>query len=359
MTSTETTVERASIRRENNLNLLRLIAASAVLFSHAFDFQGEHDWFFGYFGYSGGWLAVSLFFSMSGYLIYNSIMNSRDVRSFTVARCLRIFPGLIVMLLVTTVLLGLFASTAAKADFFSSLQTWKYVVGNAVLYVPQYFLPGVFEGNIYKGVVNGSLWTLRFEFTCYILTLLFFVSGFYKTNKGFVLSTVAIVIAYVAYIAYGVMAGKQAVVLFDGNSLSKLHRLYFAFFLGVVYAKWEQSISINLIAVLVAWIACFVLHDTILTSTLLIVATFLSAFWIAGLRGQVFAAARKIPDVSYGIYIYAFPIQQLLAQMFPHWGPLTNASVGLVLTIIPATLSWYLVEKPALKFKSVFSRRPK
>jgi peptidoglycan/LPS O-acetylase OafA/YrhL len=359
MTSTETMAGRPSIRRENNLNLLRLIAASAVLFSHAFDFHGEHDWLYGYFGYSGGWLAVSLFFSMSGYLIYNSIMNSRDVRSFTVARCLRIFPGLVVMLLVTTVLLGLFASTVTKAEFFSSLQTWKYVVGNSVLYAPQYFLPGVFEGNIYKGVVNGSLWTLRFEFTCYVLTLIFFIFGFYKTNKAFVLSTLVIVFAYAAYILYGVIAGKQTAVLFDGSSLSKLHRLYFAFFLGVVYAKWEQSISIRLIGVVVAWIACFVLHNTILTSTLLILATFLTAFWIAGLHGQVFVAARKIPDVSYGIYIYAFPIQQLLAQMFPQWSPLTNASVGLVLTIIPATLSWYLVEKPALKFKTAFSRRPK
>ncbi|HWU78799.1 MAG TPA: acyltransferase family protein, partial [Caulobacter sp.] len=92
MVSTENSVGTRSIRRENNLNLLRLIAASAVLFSHAFDFHGEHDWFHNYFGYSGGWLAVSLFFSMSGYLIYNSIMNSRSVLSFTVARCLRIFP---------------------------------------------------------------------------------------------------------------------------------------------------------------------------------------------------------------------------------------------------------------------------
>lgn len=359
MVSTETTVGRPSIRRENNLNLLRLIAASAVLFSHAFDFHGEHDWFHSYFGYSGGWLAVSLFFSMSGYLIYNSIMNSRDVRNFLVARCLRIFPGLIVMLFVTTVLLGLFLSMVPKGEFFSRLQTWKYLIGNSVLYVPQYFLPGVFQENLYKGVVNGSLWTLRFEFTCYILTLLLFVSGLYRSNKGFVISAAAIVLAYVAYIAYGVAAGKQAVVLFDGNSLSKFHRLYFAFFLGVLYAKWEQSISINLLTVALAWIACFLLHSTLLTSTLLILATFLSAFWVAGLRGSIFATARKIPDVSYGIYIYAFPIQQVLAQFFPQWHPMTNASLGLVLTIIPATLSWYLVEKPALKLKAVFSRRPK
>lgn len=359
MASTDTTVGPSSIRRENNLNLLRLIAASAVLFSHAFDFHGEHDWFKGYFGYSGGWLAVSLFFSMSGYLIYKSIMNSRDVRSFTVARCLRIFPGLIVMLLVTTVLLGLFASTVSWAEFFSTPQTLKYVGGNSILYVPQYFLPGVFEENIYKGVVNGSLWTLRFEFTCYILTLLFFVFGIYETDKRFVIAAVAIIFAYVAYIAYGFMSENQAVVLFDGNSLSKLHRLYFAFFLGVVYAKWEQSISIKLVAVVTAWIACLALHNTVLISTLLILATFLSAFWIAGLGGQLFTEARKIPDVSYGIYIYAFPIQQVLAQIFPQWGPPTNASVGLILTIIPATLSWYLVEKPALKLKVVFARRPK
>lgn len=359
MRSTEATVGRESIRRENNLNLLRLLAASAVLFSHAFDFNGKHDWFYRYFGYSGGWLAVSLFFSMSGYLIYNSIMNSRDVWSFAVARCLRIFPGLIVMLIVTTTILGLFASRMTTAAFFSSIQTWKYIIGNTVLYAPQYFLPGVFEGNIYKGVVNGSLWTLRFEFTCYILTLILFFSGFYETKRGFLLSAGVILLSYFSYIAYGAMIGKEDVVLFDGNSLSKLHRLYFAFFLGVLYAKWEKSIPIKLIAVVVIWIACFVLHDTVLTSTLLIIATFLSAFWIAGLRGRMFTAARRIPDVSYGIYIYAFPIQQLLAQLFPHWSPLTNSSVGLALTIVPATLSWYLVEKPALRLKSVLSLRPK
>jgi peptidoglycan/LPS O-acetylase OafA/YrhL len=359
MVSTENSVGTRSIRRENNLNLLRLIAASAVLFSHAFDFHGEHDWFHNYFGYSGGWLAVSLFFSMSGYLIYNSIMNSRSVLSFTVARCLRIFPGLIVMLLVTTILLGMFISTRQNSEFFADIQTWKYISGNAVLYLPSYTLPGVFDGNMYKGVVNGSLWTLRFEFTCYILTLLFFVTGFYKSNKRFLISVSVILLAYVGYIAFGIATGRQGVVLFDGNSLSKLHRLYFAFFLGVCYAKWEQWLSINPIAVLVAWGCCFLFHDTYLTSTLLIVSTFMTAFWLAALRGKVFSTARRIPDVSYGIYIYAFPIQQVIAQFFPQLHPIGNASVGLVLTIIPATLSWYLVEKPALKFKSVFARRPK
>ena len=343
--------------RENNINLLRLVAASSVIFSHAYDFVGRHDPIMQLTGYSGGWVAVSIFFTLSGYLIYNSIFFGRDVKKYLIARCLRIFPGLVAMLVVTTIILGLYLSTVTPSIFFSSTETWHYLFGNAILYDPRYTLPGVFEGNFYPRAVNGSLWTLRFEFTCYLITLGLFLIGSFKRDLYFVLFCLFFLVCYMIYNIYGIFFDKMQIVLFDGSTVAKLFRLYFAFFIGMCYARFARKVSLRAFIVPILMIICIMSYGLFIFPVVFMIFLAYITFYMAFLRHPYISYVKNMPDISYGIYIYAFPIQQTLIQFFPLWSPMENSMATLVLTTIPATLSWFLIERPALDMKRLFADR--
>src|SRR5687768_2417110 len=149
-----------------NFDLMRLIAALLVVVSHTFPLSGQpalRIW-----GVEDlGALGVSIFFVISGYLV--SASYKRDPRTYLVKRVLRIEPGLIASLVLTVVLLA-FVTTAAPAEYWREAAL--YVVRNALLYPATYDLPGVFETAPMAGVVNGVLWTLRLEFTFYLVLML-------------------------------------------------------------------------------------------------------------------------------------------------------------------------------------------
>jgi peptidoglycan/LPS O-acetylase OafA/YrhL len=261
-----------------------------------------------------GALGVSIFFVISGYLVAGSYR--RDPKSYLVKRILRIEPGLIASLVVTVVALG-FVTTAPAGEYWP--QAALYVVRNALLYPATYQLPGVFQAVPVAGVVNGVLWTLRLEFSFYLVLLLVGARP-----------RVVLAIAGLCVVAWAAMtyarpdwAGERASriafliarngLLFFGGAALQLFRTRVPLWLGAVSAL---------------------------------------AFPLVGplaLPAAVIGLSRpgKLPaDLSYGIYIYAFPIQQLLAAH----GELNLATA--VLAVLPfAVASWLLVEKPALALK--------
>lgn len=346
-----------SDHRQNNFNILRLVAASAVIFSHAYEITGqEHDVFKTWIGYSGGWIAVSAFFSISGMLIYKSIVRSGSVRDYMIARCLRIFPGLWAMLFLSVMFLGIFFSSLPPTIFFSDLQVSEYFLGNSVLYLPRYFLPGVFEMNNIEAV-NGSLWTLRFEFTCYLITLLLFLIGAYRNERTFLTFAAIYLLVYFGYVGYSVWQGNLQSLLYDGSDIDKLHRLFFAFFVGILMGRYVEHFRPGLWLVLLSLALCYLTFETalFLSSLMLFIGTTL--FWLAFIQGSWLEPFRTMPDYSYGIYIYAFPIQQIVAQVAPHASPMANSVISLALTLPFAAASWHLIEKPALGLKARLSTK--
>lgn len=327
------------------------MAASSVIFSHAYDITlGRHDPLASIIGYSMGWVAVSAFFTVSGYLIYRSALRTPSAVDYMAARCLRILPGLWAMLIITTVMLGLF-SDLSFAYYLRTPQTFEYVFGNAIMYMPRYELPGVFLTNPLAGVINGSLWTLRFEFTCYILVIALGLTGVFSRERWFRLFAMAATTGYFAFIVYAVFTETTQSALFDGSSAAKFHRLSFAFLLGMLFARYRDGVPVSWGDLLGVYLIAAVLWPTSLFQPALIVAIAVTCFKIAFARRPSLDWAKTMPDVSYGVYIYAFPVQQLFAHLFPDWSPLENALTSLPATLVPATLSFYLVEKPALKLK--------
>jgi peptidoglycan/LPS O-acetylase OafA/YrhL len=296
-----------------NFDVMRLAAALLVVVSHTFPLSGRPP--LRIWGVEDlGALGVSIFFVISGYLVTASYR--RDPKTYLIKRVLRIEPGLIASLVVTVILLGFF-TTAPQAEYWP--QAALYVLRNALLYPATYDLPGVFEAAPMAGVVNGVLWTLRLEFTFYLLLLL-------------IRADLRVVLALAA-----ACAGVWLVMTFTtpGWADERLTRIAFLtarngflFFAGCALQLTGARVPLWLGAVSAA---AFPLVGPLALPTA-----------VAGL-----ARPGKLPaDLSYGVYIYAFPLQQALAV----WGQLTVLSA--VAAVLPfAVASWFLVERPALKLK--------
>ena len=154
----------STAHRSNNLDALRLVGALAVIFGHAYHIVGRPFENPVVAGYPVQTLGVIIFFSISGYLITASWSRTRNPVSYLAARSLRIFPALVVVVLVCMFVIGPVVSVLPNSQYFDAPNFWSYL-GNIILR-PQYELPGVWGDHPYPNAVNGSLWTLPAEFFC-------------------------------------------------------------------------------------------------------------------------------------------------------------------------------------------------
>ena len=162
--------------RDNNFNLLRMIAASAVLVSHAYPLSLGRDAIEPLLtstGYKLGTTAVTIFFAVSGFFITKSFDRRNSIPDFLLARVARIYPALIVVLMLSAFILGPIFTVLPVGQYFSNLHTWTYVPRDLMLRHQQWALPGVFLSAPGGPAVNGSLWTLFAEVSCYGLVMLF------------------------------------------------------------------------------------------------------------------------------------------------------------------------------------------
>lgn len=155
-----------AVPRTNNFDALRLLAATVVVYGHAFPLTKTAQVVI--LGNSVESLAVKVFFVISGYLISESWLRDPQINRFLIRRALRIFPALIVVVLLSVLVLGPLATTLSIAGYFGNISVLMYLK-NIFLY-PVYYLPGVFQSNPYPIAVNGSLWSLPVEFSMYLLT---------------------------------------------------------------------------------------------------------------------------------------------------------------------------------------------
>ena len=153
--------------RDNNINFLRFIAASLVIWFHMASLLVIPEPYI--MGQGLGPIAVNIFFVLSGYLIAKSWSRSSSFGSYLIRRIARIFPGLAVVVLLSVFVMGPAVTSLSMGDYFGDPDTWKYL--SLIVLAPiENALPGVFDTNLLPYAVNGSLWTLRYEFLAYLLT---------------------------------------------------------------------------------------------------------------------------------------------------------------------------------------------
>lgn len=357
------------MHRDNNFNFIRAAAAFAVLVSHAFPiawgsrtvqpFEAE-------LGMHGGLgtLAVMVFFTVSGYFITQSALRSKNTVDFWAARFLRIYPGLFVSLLLTA-LLGVGVSTFGFAEYFSSRGTYSYVPSGLSLLWVQYELPGVFDGAPFPQLVNGSLWTLFYEVLCYVMVSALAVLGVLQNKTGRAAFFATYLVLYVAaklMLVTGIVpawVSRGAI-----NFLTHLLDLTPAFVIGMLFYAYRDRLPLNF-AICAALLVCTAFSANMpFYREMLLFSVAFCTFYIGFRALQVLHPFNGVGDYSYGIYIYAFPIEQLVVYFLKGISPLGIIAIATPITIAVSAASWHTIEAPALLLRSkialsVFIRRPK
>jgi len=338
----------------NNFDALRLIAASSVVVFHSYVLLGKvaqeplHARGF----VDLGTLGVAVFFVISGYLVTGSYQRDPRLISFLTKRLLRILPGLLVVLFATAFLLGPLVTTLPLKDYFASPQTWLYPLRNVFLYTVTYALPGVFEALPHPNAVNGSLWSLWVEFTCYLLVAAVGASGLLTlrgvaTSFALSLVTFSAVSTRQASLPPLLYLFVQYWILFQGGMIAAMLPV------TVFRASWRIWLGAAVLFVL-AVIAPAFPFGTVLSAAVLTVPVMV--FALNPVRGV--AQAGRFGDFSYGLYIWAFPIQQVLVgRLGTAIDPALFSLVSLAATLPFAAASWWFVEKRALAWKNITSRR--
>jgi peptidoglycan/LPS O-acetylase OafA/YrhL len=326
-------------RRRNNFDILRLTAAIAVLVSHSFVLSGHHEPTIG--SLTVGTIAVFVFFAISGFLITRSWEREPRLGAFLAKRILRIFPALIVVVLLTALVAGPLLTSLSGGSYFGAHETWTYVFKNVILF-QQYVLPGVFTHNPYGTAVNGSLWTLPTEFRAYLFIALLGVLTLLARRRA--------VVAILAFVyLLGLVAPAHTSLLF-GTLM-----FYRVFLVGAILYLWRDEIPRSRTAaagLIIAWVALSGTSAGVAAAT---VAISYAAIVLA-YEKPALTRLTKHGDFSYGIYLWAFPVQQTIAHLWHHVSSLEMIVVSLPSTVLLAIGSWRLVEGPALTLRRRVAR---
>ena len=331
--------DSASLQKNhNNFDALRLVAAWAVLFSHQFPVIDLTYPDFVNIPMVGG-AAVMAFFSISGYLVTLSWQHQPSFWCFAGKRFLRLWPALCVVSMVCLFIVGPVFTALPLRTYWTSTGTWDYLE-NLLLRI-HYPLPGVFGQHPLPNAVNGPLWTIPIEATCYAVLAIAGLFGLLKNRYVWV----SLCGAYLAW-----FLGTQTMDLRGAMQ----HWLEFpAYF---VFGSLIASLNIWFLRQRFAWsalataVALITYSLGFKYSALLI---FLPPFLISigTVSWPVLSQAGRFGDVSYGVYLYAFPIQQSVYALWPALSFGTSLLVVTIFTLCAGWLSWRLVEAPALRLK--------
>ncbi len=339
----------SSAAHRNNFGLLRLSFAFIVIVSHSFeliDGDRSREPLTRLFGtISLGDFGVDGFFLVSGYLITQSFETSRTVWSYTWKRVLRIYPGFIVASLVCLIFVAPFSGVDLTKLPGSE---WVKSSFRMILLSPP-VLPGAFSGQPHAAL-NGSMWTIAYEFRCYVLIAILGLLGLLRRRPLFLtLSTITLLLA-----AFLPIDLQPVGVLYDFfGTLRESLRFTSIFLFGAVFYLYRDKVSYSTFGAMIAAALLIASLFDARTSALAIptLGGFL-IFWFSFLPNTArLNAINRSTDISYGTYLYAWPVQMLLVRFFPNISPMSVLLAATFFSGALAFLSWYLLEKPFLSLK--------
>jgi peptidoglycan/LPS O-acetylase OafA/YrhL len=347
------TLASVSNGRRNNFDTFRLVAASSVLFSHAFLIGAGHEKDEPFKQLSGnilGLYGVAIFFIISGYLITKSWFDTPNSLTFVIKRVLRIYPGLTACVLLSALVLAPFFHVGELSTYFTSIKYYDHIVENLFLrYYDAFVIPDVFFYGpkidySLGSVINGSLWTIRWEVSCYLLILLLGqlrVLNLWTSFAILILSTIGFYLrldgTFWPFVSFVVLPAFAA-----GMTLFFIHRDArlpaggaFLCLLGLAILSWFGQ----------TFIAFSILGAYII-------------IYLAVSPSVYMGNAARYGDLSYGVYLYGWPIEQCaryaLGDGASWWAIL---ALALPISFACGWLSWRLIEHPMLRLKGIFKEK--
>jgi peptidoglycan/LPS O-acetylase OafA/YrhL len=330
-------------RTANNFGTLRLLFAALVILSHAPELVDGHrgrELLTQAFGtLSFGELAVDGFFLVSGYLITASYRAKHSFCDYVRRRALRIYPGFIAASLVCIAVVAPLGGgdVAAVAPLAILMRL-------ALLLMPE--VPGAFAGLPYP-LLNGSMWTIPCEFGCYLLLgLVGSARAFRRRGRYLALlaSLAGLLVLRWLYLPIGLPGDRL-------GPLSEMIRLGFVFCCGGAFQLFGDRIAYTGRG---AWLAALLLLPLMFSPPLAepafaILGGYLVFWFTFAVRPNALSRATAQVDPSYGLYLYAWPVQNLLVARLPGISPWTVAALTLAAALPLGILSWHLIERPLLQ----------
>jgi peptidoglycan/LPS O-acetylase OafA/YrhL len=339
-----------AVSRDNNFTLLRFGAAMTVLFAHSIAVLGlppEREFFYKRIGFSLGEMGLDMLFVTSGFLVTASLVGRQDLIAYLWARILRVYPGLLVMLVLTVFVLAPALTTLPLRDYYSSPLTWEYFRKCATLIGGvRYALPGVFQNVPLKGEFNGSLWTMPVEVRMYLYLAAIWVALALLPAWRVKAMRIVLPISAVALLAV------VLVPRLTGGPVNGANIRVFMYLYGSSLYLWRDKVPLGpwLLAGILSALALASFDKTVFFLVYLacLAPLVLHLVYVPGGRIRAF---NDWGDYSYGVYIYAFPVQQTLAFLFPAMtlGMMMGSSA--LVSVAIAIVSWKLIEERALAMK--------
>lgn len=281
------------------------------------------------------------FFSLSGFLVAGSLWRCKTLFSFVGLRIIRIVPALFLEVTISALILGPIVTTLTLSEYFSSRQFHSYFLN--IIGSIHYYLPGVFTSNPIPGVVNGQLWTIPVELKCYLALIVMTIFGIVMHKFNFLL---LLAVTQLFFGLTGFVAPDSRNDFINGNNL------IMAFLYGVsFYAYKERILYSKWLLAAATFSSCFLLYFEKGGYFAALPLTYITIY--VGLLNPKKIKLIKSGDYSYGIYLYGFPFQQLVANFgggFHHW--IINFIVSLFLAGWFAYFSWNYIELPFSKFRT-------
>lgn len=338
--------------KNNNFDFLRVLFALFVVIAHSYPLSGSsitnqliYQWTNGQIELSN--IGLNGFFIISGYLIFKSLERCTTIYNYLWKRILRLFPALFIVLLLTILLAPLVYENQIAYNKNNEVLT--YLPRNLSLYNLQFGINGIFESNPHPKAINGSLWTICYEFTLYlILSVLFFIKSRYIR-----LSILLIGFIFMLF-CYNFLMEKYGAIYIFGMQVLHFFNLGTFFIAGSLLAVVNFEIikykffAFVFIFILVLIALHFNLYDHIkhILLTLLVLLFGLMAI-------NPIDKINVIGDISYGVYIYSFPIQQTLMYCLK-LNTIALIISSVLISILFGYFSWHLIEKRMLILKNKF-----
>jgi peptidoglycan/LPS O-acetylase OafA/YrhL len=308
--------------------------------------------FYKYTGYYGGDLAIKGFFFISGVLVSSSLIASASPIKYMMARIFRIFPALIVVATLCTYVIGPLVTTKHLGEYLANHETWRYMWRTATLQIwggqgLGYFnLPGVFTENPYKDTVNAPLWSVGAEFYCYLLLLAVYICT--KLDKKIALTLFLLIVV-------GSMLPEKIIFFWLQQASPDFSLLPFCFAFGTIFAIYQREIQVKTSVLIGALFVGYLLRGGSFAHMFGYVVFFVGILVFSTSR---LALKIRLPhDVSYGVYLWGWPIQQLFAHFFPGAPHIVAIVACISAAILTGYVSCIWIEEPALRIGRSLARR--
>ncbi|SIT44083.1 putative acyltransferase [Paraburkholderia ribeironis] len=342
-------LSHALSRNRNNFDLVRLLAAFAVVYGHSWLLQapdGTTDWVRNALGFDGfGPLGVYAFFLLSGMLVTASYDRQRSGPRFVALRIARLWPAVAVGSVVMVFIVGPLFTTLPLHEYFAAGMTWANLDNfSTIVLKSRWTLPGVFEHNRFPVDICWPLWTLPVAVRCYLIVLVTGTLGLLSSRRGVMLAAALGCIAvalrwHLPHLQIGVRDFSE-----PPGGYSFWPEPFFM--LGMLLYGWRERIDINGLTALAFAMVFLVFRDMAAARPLFYLAFVYGVLWV----GTTPLLRRFVPhhDYSYGIYLYGFMVQQCIASLAPQLSHVMSLLIAAPLILVCAALSWHFVERPVL-----------